>query len=175
MQVYTNLGKIYRIWVSLFIGIIVGAIGGIMRIGWEILFPLHLQTTLNTQAQYILQLLHISPENLKLYYVFANGYEWHVLYLAWQFGFSIFFSLCYILVAEFWLRLKFGHGIFYGVILWFCVYVLFLPLLGFVAPSADSAMRYYSSSLIESLLWIWLIELTRRDLRNRITQERDPF
>ena len=175
MQVYTNLSKWYRIWVSLLIGIIVGGIGAIVRIGFEILYPLHLQMPLDGQAKIIFQTLHISPELLQLHYVFASGYEWHVLYMVWQFGFSILFSICYVMFAEFWLKLKFAHGIFYGIGLWFFVYVLFLPLCGFVLVNADSIIFYGILSFIESLLWVWIIELTRRDLRNRITQERDPF
>lgn len=173
MQVYTNLSKWYRILVSFLIGIIVGGIGAIVRIGFEILYPLHLQTPLDTQAEYIFQIFHIDSELLQLHYVFSNGYEWHVLYMVWQFGFSIIFSICYVMFAEFWLKLKFAHGIFYGIGLWFFIYVLFLPLCGFV--SISDILLYYVLSLMESLLWIWIIELTRRDLRNRITQERDPF
>lgn len=173
MQVYTNLSKIYRVWISLFIGVIVGSIGSVVRIGWEVLFPLSLQMPLDSNAEYILQLLCIDVSLLSLKYVFSDGYEWSVVYLVWQFLFSIFFSLFYILFAEFWQKLKFAHGIFYGIMLWLCVYVLFLPLCGFV--KIDSMFSYYVCSFIESLLWIWIIELTRRDLRNRITHERDPF
>ena len=173
MQVYTNLSKIYRVWISLFIGVIVGSIGSVVRIGWEVLFPLSLQMPLDSNAEYILQLLCIDLNLLSLKYVFSDGYEWSVVYLVWQFLFSIFFSLFYILFAEFWQKLKFAHGIFYGIMLWLCVYVLFLHLCGFV--KIDSMFSYYVCSFIESLLWIWIIELTRRDLRNRITHERDPF
>lgn len=175
MYIYTNCSITYRIFVSLFIGIIVGFVGGIVRLGWEVLFPLHLQDSLGKEASMLFDFLHIDLAYLQLSYVFQNGYEWHVLSMAWQFGFSLFFSLIYVLFAEFWLRLKFGFGIFYGIFLWLCVYVAFLPMLGFVFIEPDSMMLYYGASFVEMILWIWIIELTRRDLRNRITQELDPI
>ncbi len=174
MQIYTNLSLIYRFWVSFAIGIIVGIIGSIVRIGWEILFPIHLSEQIGKHAQLIFDILHISEDILNMDYVFMSGYELNIMYLAWHFSFSIFFAIAYTIFAEFWLKLKFAHGIFYGIILWICIYILFLPLTGFVSPTGHYLM-YYIASLLESLLWIWIIELTRRDLRNRITQELDPL
>lgn len=175
MQIYTNLSNTYRIWVSLCIGIIVGSIGCVVKIGWEVLFPLHVKLSLDSKTQHILQLFGSDSHLLYLNYVFSDGYEWNVFYLAWQFLLSLALSLLYVLCAEFWQKLKFAHGILYGIASWLLVYVLFLPLCGFITINTDSMLGYYVCSFIESLLWIWIIELARRDLRNRITQEQDPF
>ncbi len=175
MQIYTNLSIMYRLWISFIIGVIVGIIGAIIRLGWEILFPLHLQEKLGEYAQLIFDILNISPELLNMNYVFTSGYELNILYILWHFSFSVFFAICYNIFAEFWLKLKFAHGIFYGIVLWICIYILFLPLVGFVSLQENNSYVYYISSFLESLLWVWIIELTRRDLRNRMTQELDPL
>ncbi len=174
MQVYTNLSVPYRFWIAFTIGIIVGIIGGIIRLGWEILFPIDFSEKIDDITKHIMEFLHITPEIMTIQYVFTNGYEWRIFYLTWQFGFSIFFGVLYVILAEFYLKLKFAHGILYGAVLWILCYAITLPLFGFI-DSSNQTWVYFTTSFLEILLWIWITELIRRDLRNRITQERDPF
>ncbi|RDU67622.1 DUF1440 domain-containing protein [Helicobacter didelphidarum] len=175
MQIYTNLSAVYRIWISSLIGIVVGMIGGVIRIGWEVLFPLVLRENLGEIAQIMMSFIHITPEILQMRYVLDNGYEWHILYLLWQFCFSIFFAMLYVILVEFYVKLKFAFGILYGCMIWILCYMLFLPLFGFVESLENQNISYFIASLCECILWMWIIELSRRDLRNRITQERDPL
>ena len=106
MQVYTNLSVPYRFWIAFTIGIIVGIIGGIIRLGWEILFPIDFSEKIDDITKHIMEFLHITPEIMTIQYVFTNGYEWRIFYLTWQFGFSIFFGVLYVILAEFYLKLK---------------------------------------------------------------------
>lgn len=175
MQIHTNLGITHRLLVNFFIGIAVGVIGSIVRIGWEMLYPVNLESNLGEHAQMILGLIGINSETLQTKYVFANGYEWHIMYIVWQFCFSLAFAMLYVIAAEFWLPLKFGCGIIYGFALWICVYILFLPMFGFISERILNSYVYYASSLMESILWICIIEFIRRDIRNRITSELDPI
>lgn len=183
MLIYTNLGIFSRIMISLCIGLIVGIIGVIVRLGWEVLFPVFLDLDsikTDSLAHVIMNFLNLSPEVLSMTYVFESGYEWNVFYILWQFAFSLFFAVLYVMIVEFWMRLKFAQGIFYGIFIWAVIYVGLLPSFGFIynfysGEFNKNSVIYLFNTLLESILWIWIIELTRRDLRNRFTQERDPL
>ena len=181
MLIYTNLNAFYRIFIALVIGVVVGIIGMILRLGWEVLFPIFLSDSvmnLDSMSSQILAFLGVSSSEIFLRYVFDSGHEVGIFYLLWQFGFSVSFSLLYVLLVEFLVKIKFAQGLFYGIFIWILVYLLALPLLGFVANIYENLgenIAYLCNTFFEMMLWIWIIELTRRDLRNRITSERDPI
>lgn len=175
MIVYTNLSLKTRFFVSILIGIIIGIIGGITRFGWEFLLPIHLNTEMGEIAKHIMEFFSITNKTLEMSIDF-NGIHWNLIYVVWQFVFSLFFGIIYAILVEFCFKLKFAHGIFYGLAIWFVLYMIVYPLCGFtISYNANDFWIYLISSFLESLLWIWIMELIRRDLRNRITQERDPF
>jgi putative membrane protein len=64
---------------------------------------------------------------------------------------------------------------FIGGIVKFGWEVLFPPrVLGTIPAPWDQPWQEWFSEITGHAAWMWVIELTRRDLRNRITHEPDP-
>ncbi|HHF6577942.1 TPA: DUF1440 domain-containing protein [Haemophilus influenzae] len=52
--------------------------------------------------------------------------------------------------------------------------VLFtFPALGLTPPVAEWPLYEHISELVGHIFWFWIIEVIRRDLRNRITRQPD--
>jgi putative membrane protein len=57
--------------------------------------------------------------------------------------------------------------------IWFAWHVVLMPALGTIPAPWDQPWEEHFSEITGHAAWMWVIELTRRDLRNRITHEPD--
>lgn len=92
--------------------------------------------------------------------------------------FSLVFAIGYCVVAEIFPKIKFWQGIGAGILVNIAVHYITVPLLGLTPPVADWPLYEHISELVGHIFWFWTIEIVRRDLRNRFTQEPDaeiPF
>jgi putative membrane protein len=62
----------------------------------------------------------------------------------------------------------------YGRFIWFAWHIEIMPVLGTIPAPWDEPWEEWFSEITRRAAWMWVIELTRRDLRNRITHEPDP-
>lgn len=180
MIIYTNLNVFYRILISIFLGFVIGFIGCVVRLGWEVLFPnLHgFMLVPDSIASGIFAFLHITQDLLVMKFIFASGYEWSVFYIITNIMISIIFGVIYTLIVEFFVKMKFAQGLLFAFIIWLLFFIIILPLFGFTHNFyADFKVDFLFlfNTLCEILLMFWIMELSRRDLRNRLTNERDPI
>lgn len=87
--------------------------------------------------------------------------------------FSIVFAAGYCVVAEVFPKIKLWQGLLAGALAQPFVHIISLPLMGLTPPLFELPWYENFSEIFGHLVWFWLIEITRRDLRNRITHEPD--
>ena len=95
-----------------------------------------------------------------------------------HFSFAIAFGLIYCIAAEYFPRIKMWQGAVFGIVVYIGAHVIVMPLLGWAPnpfPWVAGAQTWseHFSELFGHIVWLWSIEIVRRDLRNRITHEPD--
>ncbi len=88
--------------------------------------------------------------------------------------FSLVFAIGYCVVAEIFPKVKLWQGILAGLIVTVAVHGIFCPALNLTPPLTQLPFDEYASEILGHIFWFWIIEIMRRDLRNRITHEPDP-
>ena len=133
-------------------GVLGGIVSAIVKFGWEVPPPPRTPVRNATNPpQQLLQQLGVPESVTHLSYTY-NGNEG----LPWisfivHFAFSIGFAVLY------------------------CVgfHVILMPLMGTVPAPWDQPFAEHFSEFFGHIIWLWVIEIFRRDLRNRITHEPD--
>ncbi|WKD59991.1 YagU family protein [Corynebacterium caspium] len=162
-----------RLGVATLVGLITGIISAIVKFGWEIPFPPRtpLRDATNPPQAFLEQLGFSSDFTHQTYSYLGNERPWVSFII--HFGFAIVFALFYCVVAEYWPGIKLWQGTVFGVVVWVAFHLIIMPALGTVPPMWEQPFGEHFSELFGHAFWLWIIELTRRDLRNRITHEPD--
>ncbi len=162
---------------SVLIGIIVGIIGAFAKWGWEVPFPprdpnvfwpLDAASRV-TPPQVLLNMLHLPDITFHF-----SGVNLPLSVFMVHVGFSIVFGLMYCIIAEYWPRIKMWQGIVFGFFVYLFAHCLVMPLMGLVPPLPQISFDEQFSELFGHMWWLWIMEIARRDLRNRMTGEPDP-
>jgi putative membrane protein len=88
--------------------------------------------------------------------------------------FSIFFAMAYCFLAEIFPKIKLWQGVAFGLLITLMFHGVVLPLGGWAPPAWDLPADEIFSETLGHILWMWTIEIFRRDIRNRITGKPDP-
>lgn len=178
-----------RVKLSILIGIIAGIVGGFVKWGWEVPFPPRnpavpwplegMTGAVQSSGIYervtppsvFLEQLGFDPANF-LTYTFS-GIELPLSIFLVHMGFSVFFGLLYCVVAEYWPRITMWQGAVFGFFVYIFAHCIVMPLQGLVPPFMQIPFDENFSELFGHIFWLWVMELVRRDLRNRITKEPD--
>ena len=165
-----------------------------MKFGWEVPLPPRTpERAVTNPPQAFLELLGFSDNFVHSSYAYNgnDGLPW-VSFLV-HFGFSIFFAVLYAVLAERFPQVKLWQGAAFGVAIWIIFHIIVMPLMG-VVPAPWNQLGYefttippcgvvpapwnqpfeeHFSELFGHAVWMWAIEIFRRDLRNRITHQPD--
>ena len=164
-----------RYGVAAIVGLITGMIGAIVKFGWEIPFPPRTpERDATNPPQQLLEQLGMSHDMSHMTYSYL-GNERPIMSFVIHFGFSIAFAMIYCLLAEVWPRITLWQGAAFGLAVWVVFHLVVMPLMGTVPPPWEQPFGEHFSECFGHVFWMWIIELTRRDLRNRITHEPDPW
>lgn len=163
-----------RILTALFIGVVIGIIGAIVKFGWEVPFPPRTPLRdLTNPPQQLLQQMGMSFDITHLTYMYNENARPIVSFIM-HFGFSITFGVLYAVVAEYRPSITLWQGAMYGFVVWIAFHILIMPALGTVPAPWDQPFAEHFSEATGHIFWAWVMELARRDLRSRITHEPDP-
>lgn len=159
-----------RYSLAVIIGIISGLISGVVKLGWEVMFP---PRTLDriTPPQVLWEKIGVQVDNMTYQF---SGMTINYANFIIHFGFSIVCAIIYCVVAEIWPKVKLWQGCAAGLVFWFGAHILIMPLMGLTPPALDLPFDEQISEIFGHILWMWAIEIFRRDLRNRITHKLDP-
>ena len=163
-----------RYGVAALAGVLGGIVSAIVKFGWEVPLPPRTpERNATNPPQELLQQLGI-PENVThLSYTF-NGNEG----LPWisfivHFSFSIAFAVLYCVLAERFPQIKLWQGAAFGIFVYVAFHVVLMPLIGTVPAPWNQPFAEHFSEFFGHIIWLWAIEVFRRDMRNRITHEPD--
>ncbi|MEZ5090458.1 MAG: YagU family protein [Micropruina sp.] len=163
-----------RFGVAALVGLIGGAVSAIVKFGWEVPFPPRTPERNEVNPpQTLLEQIGF-PESVSRATVEFNGWDLPISSFVVHFGFAIAFGLIYCLVAEVWPLVKLWQAAAAGLVLWIFFHVLLMPAMGTVPAPWDQPWQEHFSEALGHVIWMWSIEIVRRDLRNRITHEPDP-
>ena len=166
-----------HVGLSIWIGILTGIIGAIAKWGCEVPFPprdpnafwpLDAASRV-TPPKVLLDMLHVPDAS----YTFS-GVQLPVDVFFVHVLFSIVFGIMYCVIAEYWPRIKMWQGTVFGFFVYLFAHVIVMPLMGLVPPLSQIPFDEQLSEFFGHLWWLWIMEVARRDLRNRMTGEPDP-
>ena len=160
--------------VAALVGLIGGIISAIVKFGWEVPLPPRTpERNATNPPQALLEWLGMNPSITHASYTFNGntGLPW-VSFLI-HFGFSIAFAIIYCVIAERFPQIKLWQGVAFGLLVWVAFHVIFMPAIGIVPAPWDQPWQEHFSEIPGHMIWMWVIEIIRRDLRNRITHEPD--
>nr|WP_204398413.1 YagU family protein [Arcanobacterium pluranimalium] len=161
--------------VAVIVGIIAGIVSAIIKFGWEVPLPPRTpERNATNPPQAFLEQLGFSDHTTHLSYTFNGnaGLPW-VSFLI-HFGFAIFFAVLYCVLAERFPQIKLWQGVAFGVGIWVVFHVVLMPLMGTVPAPWNQPWQEHFSEILGHAIWLWVIEIFRRDMRNRITGRPDP-
>ena len=169
----------YRTGTALLVGLIGGVFSAIVKFGWEVPFPPRtpgLRSDTNP-PQSMLEWFGMFHDASHSMVIFSNN-PLPIMSFIVHFSFAIAFGLLYCVVAEYYPGIKLWQGAVFGVLVYVGAHVVVMPLLGWAPspfPWVEGAQTWseHFSELLGHIVWMWSIEIVRRDLRNRITHEPD--
>lgn len=157
------------------VAVIAGALGAIVKFGWEVPFPPRsAERNLTNPPQAMLELFGVSPDATHATYTILGNQLPYVSFII-HFAFSIGFAVLYCVVAEYWPKITMWQGAVFGVAVWFAFHVVIMPAMGVVPAPWNQPFAEHASEFFGHIVWMWSIEIARRDLRNRFTRQPDPW
>ena len=166
--------------VAALVGVIGGVFSAIVKFGWEVPFPPRTPARNATNPpQTMLEWFGMSPEQSHTSVSFNLNDNLPIYSFIIHFSFAIVFALLYCIAAEYFPKIKLWQGAAFGLLVWIGAHVVFMPLLGWVPspfPWVEGGQTWseHFSEALGHVVWLWSIEIVRRDLRNRITRQPDP-
>lgn len=156
--------------VALWVGFLGGNISSFVKWGTESILPPRTPDRAIPPAE-MLQDLGIQ------YKAMVYEYSGHVV--NWGISgihhlFSIFFAMFYCVVAEIFPKIKMWQGVVFAIIVTICFHGILLPVFSWSPPIWKLPIDELASETFGHIVWMWTIEIFRRDLRNRITHKSDP-
>ena len=164
---------------AFFIGIVAGIFGGIVKWGWEVPFPPRDPSVpwpvdaLNAAGEP----LRTVPPNIFLEQIgLGDWVNWTYIFSGTELplgtfivhiGFSVVFALMYCLIAEIWPRITMWYGAVFGFFVYLFAHVIVMPLIAEVPPLSQIPFDEHLSEIFGHIVWLWGMELVRRDLRGR--------
>lgn len=155
---------------AVWVGVIAGFISALVKTGTEVIFPPRLVTEVPPPVA-LLKDLGVDVTQWAYTYseqtVYFGGNLVHIV-------FSIVWAIIYCVGAEIFPKIKMWQGIIFGLFVAILFHGIAMPILGISTPVWDLRFEEIFSEIVGTALWIWVIELVRRDLRNRVTKKVDP-
>ncbi|OFM99755.1 hypothetical protein HMPREF2630_02930 [Rothia sp. HMSC072B03] len=163
-----------RVGVAVLVGLIAGIFSGIIKFGWEVPFPPRTpeRNSTNPPQALLEQIFGMSPETSHATYSYLGNDLPYMSFII-HFAFAISFAILYCVVAEYWPKIKLWQGAAFGIVLYILFHVIVMPAMGIVPAPWNQPFGEHFSEFFGHIIWLWSIELVRRDLRNRITGEPD--
>ncbi|MCO6523743.1 MAG: DUF1440 domain-containing protein [Candidatus Schmidhempelia sp.] len=156
--------------VALIVGIIGGIISGFVKSGTEDMLPPRIPGRIAPPIQMI-EDMGVNVQEM------VYSYSDHLINwggIAIHMGFSIIWAVIYCVIAEVYPKIKLVQGLAFGAFVAILFHGIILPVLQLSPVVWHLPFDEIFSEIVGTLLWMWTIEIVRRDLRSRITKRPDP-
>lgn len=156
--------------VAILVGIIGGLLSAFVKSGTEGILPPRAPGVTPPPVE-LLQELGLNIQHMVYTYsdqiINWGGNGIHIV-------FSIVFGIVYCVIAEVFPKIKLGQGLAFALLVAIAFHGICLPVLNLSPAVWNLSFDEIFSELVGTCLWMWTIEIVRRDLRNRITKKPDP-
>ena len=155
---------------AIILGIITGLVSGMVKSGSEGFMPPRTPDRIAPPVKMITD-MGIDPSTL-IYNYSEQIIHWGGMLI--HYLFSVGFALVYCVLAEIFPKIKLWQGMIFGLFVMVFSHGVLLPILNLSPAPWLLPMDEILSELVGTALWMWTIEIFRRDLRNRWTGLPDP-
>lgn len=157
------------------VGLIAGAFSAIVKFGWEVPFPPRTpERNAVNPPQTLLEQIGF-PTSVSRATIHFNGWDLPISSFIVHFAFAIAFGIIYCVLAERWPAITLWQGAAFGLAVWVGFHIVLMPLMRTVPAPWDQPWQEHFSEAFGHVIWLWSIEIVRRDFRNRFTGEPDPW
>ena len=158
MKTKTNQSWIKLLWA----GIIAGLLSGIVKLGWEVMFPPRTPVRDATNPpQQLLQLLGVPSDVSHLTYSFSEHALPWISFIV-HYSFSAVIAIIYILLAKKYTKITLGYGALFGIIIWIAFHLIIMPIMQVVPSPFEQPFAEHISELFGHIVWMMVIEMVRR-------------
>ncbi|MBL7565699.1 YagU family protein [Staphylococcus saccharolyticus] len=158
MKTKTNQSWIKLLWA----GIIAGLLSGIVKLGWEVMFPPRTPVRDATNPpQQLLQLLGVPSDVTHLTYSFSEHALPWISFIV-HYSFSAVIAIIYILLAKKYTKITLGYGALFGIIIWIAFHLIIMPIMQVVPSPFEQPFAEHISELFGHIVWMMVIEMVRR-------------
>ena len=157
MKTKTNQSWIKLLWA----GIIAGLLSGIVKLGWEVMFPPRTPVRDATNPpQQLLQLLGVPSDVTHLTYSFSeHALPWISFII--HYSFSVVIAIIYILLAKKYTKITLGYGALFGIIIWIAFHLIIMPIMQVVPSPFEQPFAEHISELFGHIVWMMVIDMVR--------------
>lgn len=156
--------------VAVIVGIIAGIFSGFVKLGVEVPWPPRTPDRI-TPPTVLLQHMGIAVEKMTYHF---SGIDINYGNFIIHFGFALVFGVIYCVIAEAWPKVKLWQGVAFAIVVTIIFHMILLPVMGLTPPFSALPADEYKAEIIGHVIWMWSIEIVRRDLRSRFTKRPDP-
>ena len=147
-------------------GIIAGLLSGVVKLGWEVMFPPRTPSRDATNPpQQLLQLLGIPSDITHLTYNFSEHALPWISFIV-HYSFSIAIAIIYIYIAKKYTKITLGYGALFGIVIWIVFHLILMPMMHVVPNAFDQPFSEHLSEFFGHIVWMMVIEMVRRYFYN---------
>lgn len=145
----------------IYVSIVIGIIGGFIKLGWEVPFPPRTELrNITNPPQALLELLGFSFDFTHMTYTFS-GYNLPIVSFIVHFIFSITCAFFYVYFVSNKAVLTIKKAILFGVIICILFHVIIMPILGVVPSPINQPIEEHLSEFFGHIIWLYVMELSR--------------
>lgn len=146
----------------LFTGLIGGILSGIVKLGWEVMFPPRTpERNATNPPQELLQQLGLSHDFTHQTYTFSEMTLPWVSFIV-HFSFSIVIAVIYCMLVKKYAAVAMGYGAVFGVIVWVFFHLILMPLMHTVPAPWNQPFHEHLSEFFGHIVWMMTIEGARQ-------------
>lgn len=144
-------------------GIAAGLVGGMVKLGWEQVFPPRTpERDATNPPQTMLEQLGCSPEFTHRT-ITISGRDVPIVSLGMHFGFSLSAVIGYCLIGQRFPRITAARGTAYGVGVWFATHIVVMSVTRTVPPPSGRPLNEHLSEFFGHAAWMCSADVVRRE------------
>ncbi|CAK8054868.1 DUF1440 domain-containing protein [Eupransor demetentiae] len=143
---------------SIWVGFVAGMISGMVKIGWEAIFPPRNQERNATNPpQKLLEQLGVPASVTHATITVSDDQKLPYVALIMHFGFSVAFSMLFVFLANYYADVTYGQGVVYGLVIWVAFHWIILPACKTIPAAWKQPWYENLSEFLGHAIWGWTI------------------
>ncbi|UXR86814.1 YagU family protein [Staphylococcus felis] len=151
-----------QVFILLYAGVIGGLLSGIVKLGWEVMFPPRTpERNATNPPQELLQQLGFSSDFTHQTYTFSDMSLPWVSFIV-HFSFSIVIAIIYCFLVKKYAYMAMGQGAVFGIAVWILFHLIIMPITHTVPAIWNQPFHEHLSELFGHIVWMITIDYVRQ-------------